>query len=196
MAQLTENLIPILAYVFTILSGAASIALTVHKMGLTTWKKVTVIVGVFIVGLLVVFIVIPNATEYKDEGEIAVEVLEDVVEKEFISWYTVDRETNEVNFSGTRGKTDRLLGARYKVRSPDKDAKYDVFAYAGESFEVELNGDAVTGKVIPGHSGDGTVVIIYGNPLEAQEWPTQTEPFKVFSNVDDSKWLTNLFEKN
>ena len=156
-----EHMFKTMAWVFTILSGVASIALTIHKFGLPVWKQVSLIVGILCLGLFMVVFVIPRLGGMSGPQVITTEQQQQIqaVEKELSSF----SEGYEVTDQGIVTKAavttvNRVSEFVYAVQQPNGSL---VVVYSGTYFDATIDGKTVECELLS--LPDDRVLIVKGN---------------------------------
>lgn len=159
-----EDIFKTMAWVFTILSGVASIALTIHKFGLAPWKRVTLIVGVIIFGLAIVLVVIPATTlnapqvvteaEEKQISAVASEL------GDYSGGYSKDSDGN-ITTKIVSGEVNRVSEFVFAIQHPD--GNFDAI-YSGDFFTANLEGTETNCELID--LGEDRVLIVMGEKTE------------------------------
>ncbi|MDF1810949.1 MAG: hypothetical protein P1V20_02005 [Verrucomicrobiales bacterium] len=159
-----EHILKTLAWVFTMLSGAASIALTIHKFGLPKWKQVSLIVGVLTFGLVMVLFVIPKMSTFHGPSVITVQEagqLQALASE--LGDYSGGYEKTEEGFVSkpVRGEVTRVSEFVYAVMHPN--GHFDAI-YSGDFFKANLGGTEVNCELID--LGDDRILIVKGAEAE------------------------------
>ncbi len=163
-----EQIFKVMAWVFTVLSGVTSIALTIHKFGLTPAKRIALIIGVVCFGLVVVVLVaVPGISPFAGPPSIdkadreQIEALHEFLgsnsgsyRKTDGGWVTVPS-PNEVN------RTSEFV---FTVMHPNGD--FDA-VYSGGYFDAEIDGQVISCELID--VGKDRVLIVMGEAHEFVE---------------------------
>ncbi|MFT5467235.1 MAG: hypothetical protein ACI8UO_002339 [Verrucomicrobiales bacterium] len=194
-SPLDFNIIQVMACIFTILSGVASIALTIHKFQLKPWAKATLIVGVLIIGLVIVIAVVPMITAEPDPtkptGPQASQA--DLDNATLVTELNGGAgATGSVNFDKngdpltipTRGKVKRVTQKRYFLFSEDGSR---AMLPSGEKGIITVEEDEYEFTISPMVEGDDETGLLIeyrksewpSNRLKAQLWPLEKAPFSV-----------------
>ena len=159
-----EHLLKTMAWVFTMLSGVASIALTIHKFGLPKWKQISLIVGVLAFGLVMVLVVIPRMSTFTGPAVITVaETSELQALASELGDYSGGYEKTEDGFVSkpVRGEVKRVSEFVYAVMHPN--GHFDAI-YSGDFFKAELDGSTINCELID--LGDDRILIVKGEDAE------------------------------
>ena len=160
---LNSDILQALAWIFTVLSGVASIALTIHKVGLAPWKRVILIVGVIILGLVIVLVVIPATNTMSGPAVVSVEertnaqTITQTIGANHIGAITQDQDGN-LNTVVARGGVKRVSQTMYAIQVPDGSK---VYVFSGASFDAEIDGQKTNCQLL--EAIEGQVIIVYGN---------------------------------
>lgn len=162
-----ENLLKTLAWVFTLISGVASIALTISKFGLSKGKQITLIAGTLGFGLAVVFFVIPQLSKSSAPDVITMDETKDLqllagVMGDFSGGYK--RTANGIVSEPARGSVNRVSEHVYAVMHPNGD--FDAI-YSGDFFEATVDGKQINCELID--LGSGRILIVKGEETEFVE---------------------------
>ncbi len=159
-----QHLLKTLAWVFTMISGVASITLTIHKFGLPKWKQITLICGVLAFGLAVVFFVIPRMTTFNGPAMLSVEDTQHLQAlASELGDYSGGYEKTEAGFVSKpmRGEVNRVSEHLFAVMHPD--GHFDAI-YSGDFFTAQIDGSEVSCELID--MGDDRVLIVRGDDTE------------------------------
>ncbi len=181
MTYISDEVLQALAYIFTALSGVASIALTIHKFGLSPWKRVLLIVGVIIFGLAVILVVIPAVTNASgpflvtQQEQATVSALTSAVGANNISSIAQTADGNLTTVAATGG-VKRVSKVMYAVQTPDGGKAY---VFSGAAFEAKIGEQTVNCQLL--EAIEGRVIIVYGDQVDQIDLNgDQAEnPFKV-----------------
>tara|TARA_R110002096_G_scaffold147671_27_gene307900 strand:- start:10028 stop:10606 length:579 start_codon:yes stop_codon:yes gene_type:complete len=166
ITYVSDEVLQALAYIFTALSGVASIALTIHKFGLSPWKRVLLIVGVIIFGLAVILVVIPAVTQSQGPGFVTqqeqetVNTLTKYVGGSNISSITQTPDGNLTTVAATGG-VKRVSKVMYAVQTPDGNKAY---VFSGAAFDTSIGGKQVNCQLL--EAIEGRVIIVYGDQVD------------------------------
>lgn len=166
ITYVSDEVLQALAYIFTALSGVASIALTIHKFGLSPWKRVLLIVGVIIFGLAVILVVIPAVTSSQGPGfvtqaeQTTVSTLTQTIGGNNISSITQLPDGNLTTVAATGG-VKRVSKVMYAVQTPDGSKAY---VFSGAAFDTTIDGSKVNCQLL--EAIEGRVIIVYGDQVD------------------------------
>ena len=163
-AFVNEHMMKTMAWVFTMLSGVASIALTIHKFGLPKWKQITLIVGVLSFGLVMVLVVIPRMSTFDGPAIITSEEAANLqVLASELGNYSGGYEKTEAGFVSkpVRGEVNRVSEFVYAVMHPN--GHFDAI-YSGDYFTAQIDGNEINCELID--LGDDRVLIVKGDDTE------------------------------
>ena len=164
MEAIDEQILRNLAWVFTVLSGAVSIALSIHKFGLSPGKRIAAIIGVLLVGVTIAILFISDLSPFKQLRFLTsdqAEKIQTAHEKDGnrASGYEVTDDGITENSAG--GVVNRITDYIYGVKHPNGDI---TAVYNGGFFDAEIGGRTVNCELIKIDSD--RVLIIIGNDLE------------------------------
>ncbi|MDF1753437.1 MAG: hypothetical protein P1U89_11730 [Verrucomicrobiales bacterium] len=159
-----EHVLKTMAWVFTMLSGVASITLTIHKFGLPKWKQISLIVGVLGFGLLMVLVVIPSMSTFSGPQVISVQETNQLQAlASELGDYSGGYERTEEGFVSkpVRGEVKRVSKFVYAVMHPN--GHFDAI-YSGDFFKANLDGATINCELID--LGDDRILIVKGSEAE------------------------------
>ena len=159
-----EQIFKTMAWVFTMLSGVTSIALTIHKFGLSPAKRIGLIIGVISFGLVIVLLVIPGLSPFKGPAVISVSEEEQLqlLASELGDYSGGYKKTDDGFVSKpVKGEVNRVSEYVYAVMHPN--GHFDAI-YSGDFFEAQIDGKAVNCELID--VGKGRVLIVKGEEPE------------------------------
>lgn len=159
-----EQIMKTLAWVFTMLSGVASIVLTIHKFGLPKWKQITLIFGVLAFGIVMVLVVIPKMSTFNGPSVITVQETSQLqaLASELGNYSGGYEKTDEGFVSKpVRGEVNRVSEFVYAVMHPN--GHFDA-VYSGDFFKANLDGTEVNCELID--LGDDRILIVKGSDAE------------------------------
>lgn len=171
-----------LAYVFTVLSGMASIALTIHKFGLSPWKKVTLIVGVALAGLAVVFMItkfLGSEKVFTEEEKKNLTRLVDAYGTDDVDVIEVDDDSSALIAPTTGGGPKNFSTTFYSVEPPE--GKRKVIKQNVEGATIKLDGKEVPIVIteLSELGSESPIFLIEYGDGENQLYPEEDKPFTV-----------------
>lgn len=198
-AALDFNIIQIMACIFTILSGVASIALTIHKFDLKPWAKATLIVGVIGAGLFIVIAIVPLISTEQGPTKTVAEAPElTESDRENIKLFNeLDQGNDTIILDGKGGATTQaqrtqvgqVSKKRYILYTPDGAR---AVLPSGGIGKIELDGEVVDfsiSQMVGGGEAEALMIEYGANETltDIQFWPEDEKPFQV--RVIDTKSL-------
>ena len=160
-----DHMLKTLAWVFTLISGVASITLTIHKFGLPKWKQITLIVAVLSLGLITVFFVIPKMSTFDGPAIITVNETEHLQAlASNLGDYSAGYEKTADGLFVSKpvsGQINRVSEYVYAVMHPD--GRFDAI-YSGDFFTAQIKGKEVNCELID--VGNDRVLIVKGDETE------------------------------
>lgn len=178
--NLDDQLLKTLAWTFTILSGAISIALSIHRFGLSPGKRIATIAGVLVFGFLVALLLISPYSPFRHIGFISKDQVQDIQDAHNkagnqSSGYEMN-DDGELTENPAETEVNRISEFIYVVVHPDGKISG---VYNGSFFDAVLGGQTVSCELID--IGGDRVLIIWGDQLETIELGSAQEDttFKV-----------------
>jgi hypothetical protein len=158
---INENIMKTMAWVFTMISGVASIALTIHKFGLPKGKQISLIVGVLAFGLVMVLVIIPRLGGPQVISSQETKHLQALVSE--LGMYSGGYEKTAEGFvtKPLQGEVKRVSEFVYAVMHPN--GHFDA-VYSGDYFKASLGGNTVNCELID--LGNDRILIIKGTETE------------------------------
>ncbi len=162
----SDQVLQTLAYIFTALSGVASIALTIHKFGLSPWKRVLLIVGVIMFGLALLVVIIPQMNKshgpaiVTQQEQDTLNQLTQYVGASNIAAVTQSADGELATVAATGG-VKRVSKTMYAVQTPDGGKAY---VFSGAAFDCEVDGQRVNCQLL--EAIEGRVIVVYGDKVD------------------------------
>lgn len=191
---LNFEIIQVLAWIFTVLSAMVSIALTIHKFGLTPGKRLGLIVGVIVVGLGAAAVLIPNA---KDWGLFDLEELAGSKSNQVDSLALIKELSKDPRFGGIEMRPDgsyQIFYLSQAVQRPDNADLFQVelagekagetksfLAYSGTAIEAKIGGQKKTVEILD--TGSDDIIVAAGDDVAVVK--------PEGAAAGDSKWVKN-----
>lgn len=161
---LNESMMKVMAWVFTMISGVASIALTIHKFGLSKWKQIGLICTILAMGLAVVVFVIPRFSSFDGPAVLSIEDTKQlqILARE-LGNYSGGYEKTDDGFVSkpVSGEVNRISEYVYAVMHPN--GQFDAI-YSGDFFVAQIDGAEVNCELID--VGNDRVLIVKGKDTE------------------------------
>jgi len=159
----SEEFLKTMAMVFTVLSGIASIVLTLSKFGLGLWKKVTLTGSVLGLGLVMVIFFLTKASSLGPKILSAQDTRSLSMLASELGEYSAGFTKTDAGIVSrpVRGEVTRVSEYIFAVMHPD--GKFDAI-YSGDYFPADINGTKVNCELID--IGGDRVVIVKGQQTE------------------------------
>lgn len=159
-----ERILSTLAWVFTFISGAVSIILSINRFGLTPGRRNIIIAGLLSFGLIVVALYVADIFPFSRFVFVTREQAAQIRaahEKDgnHSSGYTVTQ--TGVTEQPAGGQVNRVSDFIYAVKQPNDTI---IAVYNGSYFDADVNGKKVNCELID--IGDGRVLVIIDGRME------------------------------
>jgi len=189
--SIPSGILQALAWIFTALAGVASLSLTIHKFGLSPWKRVMLIVGAIAFGLAVVLIVVPQAyEESQDESPnaganalagIDQEFLKSLIDSGSVSGMMIrDDGSMELVFATepSAPKSNDLVAVELPESARTKGGVQYVLAPSGSTMQTQVGSETLGISV-----DDDNVIAALGDDVEFYDRNTEqgASKFKITS---------------
>lgn len=162
-----DNLLKTLAWVFTLISGVASITLTIHKFGLPKWKQITLICSTLAFGLAVVFFIIPKVSPF--EGP-AILTAQETQQLQMLATHMGDssggyeRTADGIVTKAIDGPVKSVTRVSEHVYAVlHSGGQFDA-VYSGDFFDATVDGKTISCELID--LGNDRVLIVKGDDTE------------------------------